>query len=100
MYEYSRDRLRELQSKLSFCDGLMVSYSAESKSLAEDAMSEAFQLRRTEERPLAFAAVGLAPSPCSEFNFEHPRVVSVHLAPTGSFEGMSLFLEKIQDQYV
>ena len=99
MYEYSRERLNELQSKLAFCDGLMVSYSVETKSWAEDAMSEAFQLRRSEERPLAFAAVGLSPLPDSEFNFEHPRVVSMRSTPTGSFEGMTQFLEKLQEQY-
>jgi TIR domain len=100
MYEYSRERLNELQSKLSFCDGLMVSYSQETKSWAEDAMSEAFQLRRSEERPLAFAAVGLSPLPDCEFNFEHPRVVSIRSTAAGSFEGMTQFLEKLQEQYV
>ena len=100
VYEYSRDRLQELQTKLAFCDGLMVSYTLETKSWAEDAMSEAFQLRRSEERPLAFAAVGLPPLPDSEFNFEHPRVVPIRCTTMGNIEGITEFLDKLQEQYV
>jgi hypothetical protein len=98
-YEYSRERLQELQSKLAFCDGLVVPYRVDTKSWAEDAMSEAFQLRRSEERPLAFAAVDLAPAQDTEFNFEHPRVVPVRSTGPGIFEGMPQFLEKLQEEY-
>lgn len=100
VFPYSRDRLQELQSKLAFCDGLILSYTEESKSWAEDVMAEAFQLRRREERPLAFAAVGLPPLSPVEFNFEHPRVVPIRGTPTGEFHGMDQFLAKLEEQYV
>jgi hypothetical protein len=100
VFPYSRDRQQELQSKLAFCDGLMLSYTEESKSWAEDVMAEAFQMRRREERPLAFAAVGLPPLSQGEFNFEHPRVVPIRGTSTGEFPGMDHFLAKLEEQNV
>ena len=98
VYEYSRERLQELQSKLDFCDGLIVSYTGQTKSWAEDAISEAFQLRRREERPLAYAAVGMPPLADAEFNFEHPRVVPILWTRSGDSEGMAQFLGRLQEQ--
>jgi hypothetical protein len=84
-----------LQSKLAFCDGLIVPYTGDSKSWAEDTMMEAFQLRRTEERPFAFAAVALPPA-AGDFNFEHPRVMPIRATAEGRFDGMEQFLSRLQ----
>ena len=86
----------KLQSKLAFCDGLVVPYTAETKSSAEDMMTAAFQLRRREERPIAFAAVELPPGTGSEFNFEHPCVVPIHANGNGNFPGLEQFLGKLE----
>ena len=85
------------QSKLSFCDGLVVPYTAETKSAAEEMMTAAFQLRRREERPIAFAAVALSSAAADQFNFEHPRVVPIQSGPNGEFAGPDRFLGKLEE---
>jgi hypothetical protein len=87
----------KLQSKLAFCDGLIVPYTSETKSWAEDVVTEAFQLHRRDERPIAFAPVELAPSSGPEFNFEHPTVFPVHSTPTGDFQGIDEFLARLEE---
>jgi hypothetical protein len=82
---------------LSFCDGLVVPYTAETKSAAEEMMTAAFQLRRREERPIAFAAVALSSSAGDQFNFEHPRVISMQSKPDGEFAGLDRFLGKLEE---
>jgi len=88
----------KLQSKLAFCDGLVVPYTAETKSSAEDMMTAVFQLRRREERPIAFAAVELPPPAGTEFNFEHPSVVPIHSGPNGNFPELDQFLGKLEEE--
>ncbi len=85
-----------LQSKLAFCDGLIVSYLPDAKSWAEDVIMEAFQLRRREERPLAYAAVQLPPPSNGAFNFEHPRVVAVQ-GNGDQFQGIDDFLGRLEE---
>ena len=96
VFHYGSSQPGRLQSRLAICDGLVVPYSSETKAWAEDVMTEVFRLRRREERPLAFAAVELTPPSSEEFNFEHPRVVPVHVARTGSFQDMDVFLSKLE----
>jgi hypothetical protein len=100
VFPYESMPPEKLQSKLAFCDGLVVPYTTESKSWAEDVMTEAFQLRRREERPLAFAAVELPPGANGEFNFEHARVVPVRGTATGQFQGIDQFLAKLEEEDV
>jgi len=59
-------------------------------------MTEAFSIRRREERPIAFAAVEMPPTTTEEFNFEHPRVVSVHASQAGGFQDIDAFLSKLE----
>jgi hypothetical protein len=99
VFAYSPLQREMLQSKLAFCDGLVLPYTSRSKSWAEDIMTEAFQLRRREERPFAFAAVELSPAANAEFNFEHPSVVAIHAA-NGGFHGMDTFLSKLEEEDV
>jgi hypothetical protein len=100
VFPYSSVPPEKLQSKLAFCDGLVVPYTAETKSSAEEMMTAAFQLRRREERPIAFAAVELPPTAGDAFNFEHPRVVPVHGEPSGNFSGLDQFLGKLEEEDV
>jgi hypothetical protein len=97
VFSWSSLPREKLQSKLAICDGLIVPYTSENKSWAEDVMTEAFQLRRREERPLAFAAVELPPSGEGAFNFEHPRVYPVQSTQTGEFRGIDEFLAGLGD---
>jgi hypothetical protein len=97
VFNYAPEISVRLQAKLAFCDGLIVSYDQDTKSWAEDVMLEAFQFRRREERPIAFAAVRLPPSSDGEFNFEHPRVIPVRGQPNGDFEGMDNFLGRLDE---
>lgn len=99
VFAYSQAEQEMLRSKLAFCDGLVLAYNASSKSWAEDRITEAFQIRRREDRPLAFAAVELPPLASTAFNFEHPIVVPIHAAG-GSFDGMDAFLSKLQEEDV
>jgi hypothetical protein len=96
VFNYTATLPEKLQSRLAICDGLVVPYSSSTKSWAEDVMTEAFRIRRREERPIAFAAVEMPPSTNEEFNFEHPRVVSVHTAQAGGFQGIDTFLSKLE----
>jgi TIR domain len=96
IFNYASSQPEKLQSRLAICDGLVVPYSSATKSWAEDAMTEAFRIRRREERPIAFAAVELPPSTNEDFNFEHPRVVSVHGGKTGGFPDIEVFLSKLE----
>jgi hypothetical protein len=96
VFNYASSLPERLQSRLAICDGLVVPYSSETKTWAEDLMMEVFSTRRREERPRAFAAVELHPSSSEAFNFEHPRVVPVHAAATGSFQDMDVFLSKLE----
>jgi hypothetical protein len=100
VFSWSEPAQEKLQSKLAYCDGLVVSYTADMRSWAEDVMSETFQLRRREERPLAFAAVELPPASGSDFNFEHPRVIPVQGTPAGEFSGMERFLAELAEDDV
>jgi hypothetical protein len=97
VFSYATVPPEKLQSKLSFCDGLVVPYTAETKSAAEEMMTAAFQLRRREERPIAFAAVALSSSAGDQFNFEHPRVISMQSKPDGEFAGLDRFLGKLEE---
>ena len=96
VFNYASSPPDRLQSRLVICDGLVVPYSLETKAWAEDILMDVFSTRRREERPIAFAAVELLPPSNEEFNFEHPRVVSVHAAPSGSFQDMDVFLSKLE----
>jgi hypothetical protein len=87
----------KLQSKVAFCDGLIVPYTTETKTWAEDVVTEAFQLHRCDERPTAFAAVELPPPAGTEFNFEHPKVFPVRGTPTGDFQGIDEFLARLEE---
>jgi hypothetical protein len=95
VFPYSTVPPEKLQSKLSFCDGLVVPYTAETKSAAEEMMTAAFQLRRREERPIAYAAVALSSLATDQFNFEHPRVISIQSRADGEFAGLDQFLDKL-----
>jgi hypothetical protein len=97
-YHYPSSQTETMQSRLAICDGLIVPYTPETRTWAEDVMTEAFRLRRREERPIAFAPVELPPASKVEFNFEHPRVMPVHVTPPNSFEGLSEFLAKLEQQ--
>jgi hypothetical protein len=97
VFSWSSLPREKLQSKLAVCDGLIVPYTTENKSWAEDVMTEAFQLRRREERPLAFAAVELPPPGRGTFNFEHPRIFPVQSTQTGEFRGIDEFLAGLGD---
>jgi hypothetical protein len=59
-------------------------------------MSEAFRLRRHEERPTAFAAVELPPATGEDFNFEHPRVIPIHVKRPDTFQDIDHFLAKLE----
>ena len=96
VFDYGSTQPEKLQSRLAICDGLVVPYSSATKSWAEDVMTEAFRIRRREERPIAFAAVEMPPTTNQEFNFEHPRVVSVHAAQAGGFQAIDVFLSKLE----
>lgn len=96
VFNCSTTELEKMQSRLAICDGLMVPYTAETRGWAEDVMMEAFRMRRREERPTAFAAVELPPAIDEEFNFEHPRVVPIHVKRTDSFEVVDSFLAKLE----
>lgn len=85
----------KLQSRLAVCDGLVVPYTAATKAWAEEVMTEAFRARRGQDRPIAFAALELPPPDVDEFNFEHPRVVSVR-SVAGEFRGIDAFLSKME----
>jgi hypothetical protein len=97
VFNYTSFPPEKMQSRLAICDGLIVPYTPETRTWAEDVMTEAFRLRRREERPTAFAAVELPPASELEFNFEHPRVVPVHLKRLTSYEGMDQFLSKLEE---
>jgi hypothetical protein len=96
IFNYASTQPEKLQSRLAICDGLVVPYSSATKSWAEDVMTEAFRIRGREERPRAFAAVELPPTTNEDFNFEHPRVVSIHAGKTGGFQGIDVFLSKLE----
>ncbi len=85
-----------MQSRLAVCDGLIVSYTSETRTWAEDVMMEAFRLRRREERPTAFAAVELPPAIDEEFNFEHPRVVPVSVKESSGWDAVGDFLLRLE----
>jgi hypothetical protein len=88
-----------MHSCLAICDGLIVPYTPDNRTWAEDVLTQAFRLRRQEDRPSAFAAVQLPPASDAEFNFEHPRVVPINLRQPGEFTVMSPFLEKLENAY-
>ena len=96
VFNYTTSAPEKMQSRLAICDGLIVPYTPETRTWAEDVMTEAFRLRRREERPTAFAAVELPPASNSEFNFEHPRVVPVHIGQPPRFDAMDEFLAKLE----
>lgn len=89
-----------LQSKLAFCDGLVLPYTAQTRSWAEEVMMATFQLRRREERPIAFAAVELPPVSGVEFNFEHSKVIPLQGTPEGDFPGIDRFLARLAEDDV
>jgi hypothetical protein len=95
-FNYASSEPEKLQSRLAICDGLVVPYSSSNKSWAEDVMTNAFRMRRREERPIAFAAVELPPGNNEDFNFEHPRVVSVHAGKNGGFPEIEVFLSRLE----
>jgi hypothetical protein len=90
----------ELQSKLAAANGLIVPYTAESKSWAEDVIMTTFQLRRRQESPVAYAAVELPPRANGDFNFEHSRVFRVHTSGETEFRGFDEFLETLENEDV
>ncbi len=87
----------KMQSRLAVCDGLIVPYTPETRTWAEDVMTEAFRLRRREERPTAFAAVELPPATDFEFNFEHPRVVPVFVNQPNAYGKVGDFLARLDE---
>jgi TIR domain len=95
VFPYATVPPEKLQSKLAFCDGLVVPYTAETKAAAEDMLTEAFQRCRREERPIAYAAVALHPPPAEPFNFEHPSVVPLEAAADGGIPGLDEFLGRL-----
>ena len=98
VYNCTSTQMEKMQSKLAICDGLIVPYTPDTRTWAEDVLSEAFRLRRREERPTAFAAVELPPATEEDFNFEHPRVVPVHVKRPDTFNEISHFLAKLEQQ--
>jgi hypothetical protein len=97
VFDYKSTPTEKMQSRLAVCDGLIVPYTHETRTWAEDVMTEAFRLRRREERPTAFAPVEMPPPSEAEFNFEHPRVVSVHLHQLQRCDEMDQFLAKLEE---
>lgn len=97
VFDYTSTPTEKMQSRLAICDGLIVPYTVHNRTWAEDVMMEAFRLRRREERPTAFAPVELPPATDDEFNFEHPRVVPVHLRELQRFEELGEFLTKLEE---
>ena len=87
----------KMQSRLAVCDGLIVPYTQDTRTWAEDVMTEAFRLRRREERPTAFAAVELPPATDFEFNFEHPRVVPVFVNQPNAYGKVGDFLARLDE---
>lgn len=87
----------KIQSRLAVCDGLILPFTPETRTWAEDMMTEAFRLRRREERPTAFAAVELPPALDREFNFEHPRVVPVFVQKA-DFGDVGDFLARLEQE--
>jgi hypothetical protein len=98
VFNYASTQTEKMQSRLAICDGLIVPYTTESRTWAEDVMMEAFRLRRREQRPTAFAAVELPPASSVDFNFEHPRVIPVHVRKSNSFEDIDQFLARLEEQ--
>jgi hypothetical protein len=98
VYNCASAQMEKMQSKLAICDGLIVPYTPDTRTWAEDVLTEAFRLRRREERPTAFAAVELPPSTDEEFNFEHPRVVPIHVKRSDRFQVIDNFLAKLEQQ--
>jgi hypothetical protein len=96
VYNGASTQLEKMQSRLAICDGLIVPYTTETRTWAEDLMIEAFRLRRHEERPTAFAAVELPPATDEEFNFEHPRVVPIRVKAPSTFHQIDQFLAKLE----
>lgn len=88
----------QLHSKLASANGLIVPYTAETKSWAEDVIMTTFHLRRREDSPAAYAVVELPPPGTSDFNFEHSRVFPVHTAAGGEFQGIDEFLETLENE--
>ena len=88
----------KIQSRLAVCDGLILPFTSETRTWAEDMMSEAFRLRRREVRPTAFAAVELPPATENEFNFEHPRVMPVFVHQSDSFGDVANFLTRLEQE--
>jgi len=91
-------QLEKMQSRLAICDGLIVPYTPETRTWAEDVLTEAFRLRRREERPTAFAALELPPATDDDFNFEHPRVVPIHVKQADTFYQVDQFLARLEPQ--
>ena len=96
VFDCTRADPEKMQSRLAVCDGLIVSYTSETRTWAEDVMMEAFRLRRREERPTAFAAVELPPAIDEEFNFEHPRVVPVSVKESSGWDAVGDFLLRLE----
>ena len=86
-------------SRLAVCDGLILPYDRDTRTWAEDMMTEAFRLRRREERPTAFAALEMPPATETQFNFEHPRVVPVFVRPPGGFGSVETFLARLEQEH-
>jgi len=96
VYNCASTQMDKMQSKLAICDGLIIPYTPDTRMWAEDIMSEAFRLRRHEERPTAFAAVELPPATGEDFNFEHPRVIPIHVKRPDTFQDIDHFLAKLE----
>ncbi len=96
VFDYNKIQPEKMQSRLAVCDGLIVPYTTETRTWAEDVMTEAFRLRRREERPTAFAALELPPAIDMEFNFEHPRVIPVFVKQSGTFDDVRGFLARLE----
>ena len=96
VYNCASTQMDKMQSKLAICDGLIIPYTPDTRMWAEDIMSEAFRLRRHEERPTAFAAVELPPATGEDFNFEHPRVIPIHVKRPDTFQDIDYFLAKLE----
>jgi hypothetical protein len=93
---FPRPEPPQLQTKLSAANGLVVPYTVETKSWAEDVISETLHLRRREESPAAYAAVELSPPTNGGFNFEHSRVFPVQTVTDAQFRGMDEFLKMLE----
>lgn len=96
VYNCASTQMDKMQSKLAICDGLIIPYTPDTRTWAEDIMSEAFRLRRREERPTVFAAVELPPATEEAFNFEHPRVIPIHVKRPDTFQDIDHFLAKLE----